>query len=185
MAGFDLNSFKASFDGGARAYLFMWQPDLPVQNTLGEGTSYLVKASSLPGDTVEEIVVTWQGADYKMAGRRTFDAWNVSLNIDRNSAIRRDLDAWMKAIHKIDTTNDYAYGVPGAEQSPTGDVGSYFSQQTMQLLDYNGEVITAVTLYGAWPSAITETSLDYQSMEVATFDVTFTYQYHEFSDGEA
>jgi len=182
MAGFDLNSFKSSFDGGARAYLFMWQPDLPVQNTLGDATSYLVKSSSLPGDTVDEIIVTWQGADYKMAGRRTFDVWNVSLNVDRNSAIRKDLDAWMAKIHKIDTSNDYSYGTPGAEASPTGDVGTYFSQQKMQLLGYSGEVITTVTLYGAWPSAISEMALDYQSIDVATFDVTFTYQYHEFAD---
>jgi len=178
--GFDINKFKANFDGGARAYLFKWTPTFPggIEFNKGSAASYLVKSSTFPGDEVEEIIVNWQGVDYKMAGKRTFPDWTLSFNVDRKSTIRKDFGNWIDAIHTVNGTESHKYGTPGSPESNDDDLGSYFSQQTLYMLDYNGDPVSTLTLHGSWPKSIGEISLDYSSMEVATFDVTFTYQYH-------
>jgi hypothetical protein len=41
--------------------------------------------------------------------------------------------------------------------------------------------IMTYNLIKAWPSSVGELALDYGSQDVATFDVTFAYQYHKIS----
>jgi hypothetical protein len=52
------------------------------------------------------------------------------------------------------------------------------------MLGYEGQVIMEFILHDAWPQEIAQISMDYSSTEVATFDVTFTYSYHEVSFSE-
>ena len=168
ITGFDLNSFKTNFKGGARAYLFIYQPTMPEEN---QEAKYLVRATSLPETTIEEILVNWQGADFKMAGKQTFTDWTITFNGDKLYKLRKQFEAWMESINTIgDQIN---YGVPA----------DYFSDQTLQLLDYDGTVIDSLTLYDAWPKSVGAITLDYSSQDIAQFDVTFTYQYHKFVGG--
>jgi hypothetical protein len=53
--------------------------------------------------------------------------------------------------------------------------------QRLQMVGYDGEVILEFTLHDAWPKEISQIAMDYASTEIATFDVTFTYSYHETS----
>lgn len=166
ITGFDLNSFKTNFKGGARSYLFIYQPNLPEDN---QEAKYLVKSTTLPETTVEEIIVNWQGADFKMAGKQTFADWTITFNGDKLYKLRKQFETWMKSIMDVD--NEIKYGEPT----------DYFSDQTLQLLDYDGSEIDSLTLYDAWPKTVGAVTLDYSSQEVAQFDVTFTYQYHKFT----
>ena len=68
ITGFDLESFKANFEGGARQYLFMMRPMFPLNfGITTERSQYLVRATNLPGITLDPIIVNWQGYDFKMA----------------------------------------------------------------------------------------------------------------------
>jgi len=177
MAGFDINSFKSNFSGGARAYLFMWTPEFPTAiSTVMESAKvpYLVRATSLPEDSVEEIIVNWQGADFKMAGKRTFTDWTITLNTDKKALIRQDFNSWIQLIHQIDESATHLYGTPG----DGGSTANYFTTQILQMLDYDGVPINTLKLVGTWLKSVSPITLDYSSMDIAQFDITFTYQYH-------
>jgi hypothetical protein len=169
MADLKIDSFKAVFKGGARSYLFEWVPDFPFTTTSGTIVPYLVRSSSVPGDNVEEITANWQGVDMRMAGKRTYEDWTISLNIDYNANIIQDLNTWMNKIHNIAGDGCYA------------DSG-YTKTQVLKMLDYCGtNAVLTVELVDAWLKSISEVSLDYSSQDIAQFEITFTYLYHKIS----
>ena len=164
ITGFNINDFKSNFEGGARAYLFMYKPNLPVTTV---DSKYLVRASTFPETTVEEILVQWQGIDYKLAGKQTFTDFTITFNVDLKAAIRDDFEEWTKMIHNV--PGDHKYGKPS----------DYSRNQDLVLLDYEGNEMMNVKLVDAWPKSVAAITLDYSSMDVMQFDVTFAYLYHE------
>jgi hypothetical protein len=163
--GFDLDSFKANFETGARSYLFYVRPVLP--NVLGytSTATYLVKTASLPASTLEEITTNWQGADYKIAGKRTFAPWAVTFIVDKSATIQKYFLNWMNLI--LDPTTN-VHGLPS----------SYFQTQEVWLLGGSGQSILKYQLKYAWPQEVGAVQLDYATNDLATFDVNFSYQYH-------
>jgi len=168
MPYFDLESFRSQFQGGARAYLFLYKPNIPTSTI---DAKFLVRASILPGTTIEEILVNWQGQDFKMAGKKTFTDWTITFNVDKESKLRKDFEDWSDKIHKI-RSDENLFGV-------TTD---YFATQSLSMLDYDGSEILEIKLVDAWPKEIAAITLDYSTMDVAQFDVTFTYQFHEITN---
>jgi len=169
ITGFDLNAFKSNFQGGARAYLFMYAPNTP---TTVDSYKYLVRSTSLPETTLEEIMVNWQGLDYKMSGKQTFTDWTITFNVDKTYNLRKDFEDWIGLAHQIADVHKY------------GSPSEYMRDQTLILLDYDGSEISQFTLVDAWPKSVGPVTLDYSSQDLAQFDVTFTYQYHKFVKGE-
>ena len=167
MPGFNIENFKANFDGGARQYLFYFLPTFPggVSAPDMEKASYLVRATSLPETTLEEIVVNWQGYDFKMAGKYTYADFTVTFNVDVNAEIRKGYENWMELIHHPET-NVHSY------------VSEYMITQNLQLLGYDGNPIMTYQLHNAWPKTVGAVTLEYATNDVAQFDVTFSYQWH-------
>ena len=169
MPGFNLESFKANFTGGARSYLFYYLPRFPGGIAIGgmneEKVTYLVRATSLPENTLEEGMVQWQGFDFKFATKHTYTDFTVTFNVDRKAQIRALFEAWINKIHNPET-NVFA---PLAE---------YLIDQRIQLLDYDGTAIQTYTLYNTWVKTVGPVTLDYSATDVAQFDVTFTYSHH-------
>ncbi len=163
--GLDIKTFKGVFETGARSYLFYMQPNIPNSIAAGNLPIYLVKATSLPSSNFDDITASWQGFDYKTAGKRTFDTWNVTFNVDINATIRKAFAEWQRSI--LDPLTNI-HGMPT----------TYLQDQTVALigLNFSATPIT-YTLIGAYPSSVAEVALDYTDSNFATFDVTFTYQY--------
>jgi hypothetical protein len=163
--GFNLDDFKSNFETGARAYLFYVRPVFP--NALGftAQATYLVKSATLPASTLEEIPVNWQGADYKIAGKRTFAPWAITFIVDKQALIQKYFLDWMNNI--LDPTTNI-HGMPG----------QYFQTQEVWLLGNSGQPILKYQLKYAWPQEVGAVSLDYATNDLATFDVNFSYQYH-------
>lgn len=167
MSRFDIDSYKASFQGGARQYLFYYKPMFPggVAGANSEVATFLVRSTTLPETTTEEITVNWQGFDMKVAGKYTYADWTVTFNVDLDSKIQQMFLNWASLIHDP-TTN--IYSMPQ----------EYFSDQQIELLGLDGEPIMKYKLMGAWPKTVGQATLDYSSNEVLQFDVNFTYIYH-------
>ena len=168
MPGFNLESFKSNFSGGARSYLFYFLPQFPASVGGGMSTeqaSYLVRTTALPETTFEESIVAWQGFDFKFAGKHTFAPLEVEFNVDRKADIRMLFENWMNLIHNSQT-NEWA------------PLEEYMVNQTILLLDYDGTPTMDYRLFYAWPSNVGPVTLDYQGTETAIFSVTFTYAYH-------
>jgi len=166
MPKFDIDSYRANFQGGARAYLFYFKPNFP--SAVGgdtEKATYLVRSTSLPETSSDEIVTNWHGFDFKMAGKYTYTDWTVTFNVDRDAAIQQMFHNWAALIHDP-TTN--IYSAPSV----------YFADQQLELLDLDSKPILKYKLVGAWPKTIATATLDYSTNDVVQFDVTFTYLYH-------
>jgi len=198
ISGFDLNSFKANFDGGARAFLFFYKPEFPssiaVETTFSDlvsqgkdvkdfsdtflnaskqkKMSYMVKSTSFPSRNIEELTLSWKGFKRKIAGPATYDDWTISFNVDNAYEVRKDFDRWSNLIVQIG--KDYK-----REDTKYGNVDTYLKDQYLWTLDRNGNKSSVIKLVQAWPKTVGEISLDYQSIEVSNFEVTFSYQYYE------
>ena len=167
MPGFDIESFRGNFNGGAKSYLFSYIPMIPTGGN-AETLSYLVNSTSLPANTISEVPVTWQGFDFKMAGKSEYTTWDVVFRVDKNAEIRKNFEEWQRFIHDP-TSNVYS--------SPN----EYMMDQHITLLNDVGGEICTYDLIGAWPSVVSDVPLDYTSTDLAVFTVSFTYQYHRMN----
>lgn len=172
---FDIESFKNNFRDGARANLFYYKPAVPalVQNDVGlEKMTYLVKSTSLPMRSLEEVLVQWQGFDFPFAGKSTFSEFTMTFNVDREAKVKKTFENWINLIHNPET-NTYAL------------TEMYMIDQRIQLLGYQGEVVLEYKLHNAWPRESGPIELSYDSTEIATFDVTWRYTHHTLSYSES
>jgi hypothetical protein len=167
MPRFDVDSYRANFQGGARQYLFYFKPVFPsgLSGADTEVATYLVRTTTLPETSTEEIVVNWQGFDYKVAGKYTYADWTVTFNVDVDAKIIAMFNNWAALIHDP-TTNKYTFP------------NEYMVDQQVELLDLQGTPTTKYKLFGTWPKMIGNSNLDYSANDVVQFDVTFTYVYH-------
>lgn len=161
--GFSVNDMKSKYSDFSRSYLFYCQI---IHTGFNSNDSYLVNTATLPAESNEAIVTNWQGMEYKIGGPSTYSEFTVQFKADVAQNLRLKFIDWKRQIHNPITN------VAG---SPT----SYFGTIHITQLNVQGAPIMSYKLYDAFPSAIGEVSLDYGSKEFSTFDVTFTYQYHD------
>lgn len=168
MPRFDIDSYRAQFQGGARQYLFYYKPSFPA-SVAGAGDidklTFLVRSTTIPEQSMEEIPLNWQGFDYKVPGKYTYSDWTVTFNVDIDAKIQEVFYNWQRLIHDP-TTN--IYNLPS----------TVLADQQLELLDLQGTPLSKVKLIGAWPKVVGTVTLDYTSNDVAYFDLTFTYIYH-------
>jgi len=165
MVDFNLNGFMKTYGEYARAYLFKCSIH-HLRNRYGVNDhEYLVKSTKLPEGTIDELKADWQGMEYKIGATSLFQDFNVMFNMDANGKIRMAFLDWMNDIHDPSTNTH-------------GNPRDYFSDITLNHLDGRHRTILTYTLIDAWPKMVSEVTLDYAAKEIATFDVTFAYQYH-------
>jgi len=129
---------------------------------------YYIKSTTLPSSSYTDTATDWQGYSYKQAGRREYNDWTVSYYIDEKIQNLSKFQAWHDMI-----------------QSPSGvrtTSPQYMQDQQIYLLNYTGSIIKSYEMVGAWPKTVGEVQLDYGGEEIATFDVTFAYQYYKITD---
>lgn len=169
MVDFNLNAFMSTYGDYARSYLF--KCTVNKLNAFGvRDHEYLVKSTRLPESTIDEIESDWQGMKYKIGGTQQFTDFTVSFNMDVGGNIRTAFLKWMGVIHNPETS---------IHSDPT----VYFTDIKLDHLNGQFRKIMTYELIGAWPKSVGEVSLDYAAKEIATFDVTFSYQYHRISEG--
>jgi hypothetical protein len=170
--GFNLDDLMGQYKDYARSYLFYCKVlAAPVGALVSMEHHYLVNSTQLPQQNIDQADVNWQGNIYKLATTNTFDDFTVTFRSDAAHDLRRNFLSWMSQIHN---PVDNVHGDPGQ--------GGYFGTVSLDQLDKEGSPIMTYTLIGAWPKIVGELSLAYDSKEVATFDVTFAYQYHTVDD---
>jgi hypothetical protein len=185
---FDLDSYKTRFLGGAKQYLFYVLLNTPMMGTFNNPDSvvgklfssfgygsdsdflpYLVRSTTLPDSSFEEIQIPYPGHTFKMAGTRAYGDWQVSFNVDDGGRILKIFNQWHNIMYH-----------PANQEYSSPE--SYMLDQTLFLVDGNGEAIRQYKLFGAWPKSISATTLDYASTDIATVDVVFSYQYYLTSE---
>ena len=172
---FNIEAYKAKFGDGAKSSLFYYQPQWPTGLTSPDVTQedaiYLVKTAQMPSTTLEEVVLNWQGFDWKFPGKHTYTDVVITFNVDLEAKIRNTFENWSNVCHDP-VTNFYSVHT------------DYMADQKLQMIGYDGQVILEYSLRDAWCKEISQIAMDYASTEVAQFDVTFSYSYHELQFNE-
>lgn len=172
---FNIEAFKANFGDGAKSSLFYYSPSWPTAldaPLTEQQTIYLVKTAQMPSTAMDEVTINWQGFDWKFAGKHTYADVTITFNVDLEAKVRMLFERWSNLIHNPNTNFYSTHNV-------------HMKDQRMQMVGYEGETILEFVLHDGWPKEVGQISVDYSSTEVATFDVTFTYSYHEVSFKEA
>jgi hypothetical protein len=169
MAILGVDDFKAKLvGGGARGNLFKVTLNFPAY---AEGdvelSSFMCKASQLPGSTVAKIEVPFRGRQLALAGDRTFEDWTVTIINDTGFEVRDAMERWMDGIagHSVNTglTNPSDYKADGV----------------VEQLDKDGSVIKKYDFRGVVPNSVAAIDVAYDAASIEEFTCTFGYDYWE------
>ena len=163
MADIRLESFRGAVKDGARPNRFLLTINSPSGNS--DVITYLVKSAVLPGRTIGDVEMNWQGMKVKVAGDPTFNDFSVTFINDYAFEAKNMIEAWLELIAKMDTNE-------------RTDQTEYKKDLKMQQLGRKGEVIKTYWLIGAYPGDMADVDMSMESNDtISDFSVTFKYDY--------
>ena len=173
---FSINNFRANLIGqGARPNLFEVTIPFPTAVTTGDAsqkTTFMCKATSIPGADIASFTVPYFGRTIKLAGNRTFAEWSTTIINDEDFAVHAGLTNWMNGINGH------------ADNSRTLSAADY--QVDAEVVHYakDGSVAKTITLVNCWPSSLAAIELGWESNDaIEDFTVTWQYDYWQANDG--
>jgi hypothetical protein len=173
---FDVQQFRASLiDDGARASLFDITLNMPPAPGITPLTSaainFKARASSLPGDTISSISVSYFGREIKVAGTRSFPDWSFTVINDENFLIRNNLELWMSALNSH---------VTNVRNPVLATMATYQADAMVTQYAKTGEIIKQYKMIGCFPTDVAPIDLDWSmGDQIEEFSVTFAYQWWE------
>jgi hypothetical protein len=173
---FNVAEFRANMVGdGARPNLFSVSLVYPIiasnGSLAGSKTTFMAKASQLPGSSIGTVPVNYFGREMKFAGNRTFVDWSLTIINDEDFIIRNSLESWMNAINS-NTTN--------VRNSTANRPSSYTTDAVVTQFGKAGDILKTYRFVGLFPVDLAPIELDWGSNDaMEEFQVTFAYQYWE------
>ncbi len=157
-----IDAFKAAVTNFARPTLYK----VSAESVLDRNLEFLCKAAQIPSSTLGVIEVPYMGRKVKVAGDRTFEDWQLTIQNDESMLIRKQLEDWSAQI------NHHEQNVgPNA-------VAQYKHDMTVQQLGNDGSVLAEYRLVGCWPQVIAEVDLGFENNDVVSeFVLTISYDY--------
>jgi hypothetical protein len=157
----NINDFKAAFNGGVRPNLFQVTFGGAGAPSTLVNTQMLVKATSLPGQTVPAFDVPYRGRQLKVAGDRTYDDWTVTFLNDAGWRNRDAMERWM---HDISSYTINSSSIPFRQNYGTANV-TQLNRQGHPLRAYRMDVL---------PTTLNAIEVDSSTNDsVEEFEVTF------------
>ena len=170
-----INDFKANLiGGGARANQFRVTVFSPPAISIGldiRRTSFLVRASSLPANSLSEIEIPFRGRKIYIAGDREFaDPWTVTFMNDTDFMIRNAMERWANGINDLELNTGVT--LPS----------DYQSDLIVEQMDRDDVILKSYIFRSAWPTEVTAIDLTSDAADaIEEFDVTWRYQHFEAS----
>jgi hypothetical protein len=173
MAGFSIDTFTAKLkQGGALASLF------EAELTTTKGTEdeaavadfkFLCKATTLPGDTIDVATVTYMGRGINIPSNRAAVQWTTTVYNDEGMGIRNNIESWMEKL------NSHKSNV---RDSGMSQIQSYTGTLKVKTFEKAGSVIPkSYEFIDAWPSAVGEITVDWETNDIQTYDITWEFSY--------
>jgi hypothetical protein len=173
MAGFSIDTFTAKLkQGGALASLF------EAELTTTKGTEdeaavadfkFLCKATTLPGDTIDVATVTYMGRGINIPSNRAAVQWTTTVYNDEGMGIRNNIESWMEKL------NSHKSNV---RDSGMSQIQSYTGTLKVKTFEKAGTVIPkSYEFIDAWPSAVGEITVDWETNDIQTYDITWEFSY--------
>ena len=171
---FNINTFKSNglVYGGARPSLFNVYLSVPqgigIDNVSVDKFRFVCRAAELPASAVSAIEIPYFGRKIKVAGERAFADWSVTVMNDEDFAVRSMFEAWSNALNRMVSN----------VRDPNISQEQYKSDLDVIQYSKDGEIIRAYQIVGAFPTAIGQIALDWNSTNsVEVFSVNFSYDY--------
>src|SRR6056300_1608170 len=171
---FNINEMRSELvGGGARPSLFSVQISNRVNPTADFKIPFMVRASSIPADTIASIDVPYFGRKIKVAGDRTFEDWTVTVTNDEDFAIRNAMEEWMSIMNTH---------VSNLRLSATPE--EYKSDAIVKHYGKNGDVLRIYRMNGIFPTSIASIPLAWDTNDtIETFDISFAYDWWDIVPG--
>jgi hypothetical protein len=171
----NIDDFKANLiGGGARANQFRVTITPPPGIAIGldvRKTSFLVRSSNLPAQTLGEITVPFRGRNIYIAGDRTFDdTWTTTFLNDTDFMVRNAMERWSNGINDL------------ADNTGVVAPADYQTDLTVEQLDRDDTVLKSYIFRSAWPTTIAAIELTSDTADaIEEFEVTWRFQHFEAS----
>ena len=171
----NIDDFKANLiGGGARANQFRVTVTPPPGIAIGldvRRTSFLVRGSNLPAQTLTPIEIPFRGRKIYIAGDREFaDEWTTTFMNDTDFMIRNAMERWSNGINDL------------ADNTGVIAPADYQSDLTVEQLDRDDTVLKTYVFRSAWPTTISAIDLTSDAADaIEEFEVTWRYQHFEAS----
>ena len=171
----NIDDFKANLiGGGARANQFRVTITPPPGIAIGldvRKTSFLVRSSNLPAQTLGEITVPFRGRNIYIAGDRTFDdTWTTTFLNDTDFMVRNAMERWANGINDL------------ADNTGVVAPADYQTDLTVEQLDRDDTVLKSYIFRSAWPTTIAAIELTSDTADaIEEFEVTWRFQHFEAS----
>jgi hypothetical protein len=181
-----LSEFRANVTDVARPNRFWVRIGDVANDILGNGDDnavalgtwsstyeFLAKTASLPGRTVGNIEVNWQGMKYNIAGDPTFDDITFTFINNYEWDIRGFFETWLEKIAEMGTNER---SQPSAYKSDVVEM--------QQLGRTEGVTLATYKLVGAYPITVAPIDLSMENNDqVEEISVTMKYDYFEITVG--
>jgi len=159
----NITNFVSSFQGGARLNLYE-----VVVSGLPEKLKFLAKATSLPGRDLGVIEVRYLNHVIPYRGDVTFQDWHVTIMLDQDWAVKKELDEWFEKIQSSDT-------IVGS-----GHLLDYTETAQVTQLSTTGEPIATYEMYHLWPYSLPSLELGFDNADtIGELDVIFKFSYYK------
>lgn len=172
---FSVNSFRSQLQyDGARPNLFEVYLNFPPGVIDGSGaaqikTTFMAKASHLPGSTIGTVPLYYFGREFKVPGNRTFAPWTITIINDEDFLVRNAFESWMNLI------NSHAGNL--RDPSMLNELG-YSVNATVVQYGKTGNVIKQYDFVGMYPDDSPPIDLDWGANDsIEEFTQTLQYQY--------
>ena len=173
MASFSIDSFTSKLKGGgALASLF----EAELITTKGREASasiadfkFLCKATTLPGDTIDVATVTYMGRGINIPSNRAAVQWTTTVYNDEGMEIRNNIESWREQLNSHKTN---------VRASAMTQIQSYTGTLKVKTFGKAGGIIPkSYEFIDAWPSAIGEITVDWETNDIQTYDITWEFSY--------
>ena len=185
----NIQTFKDAFDGGTRPNRFIVGGGIynPAGDGGGEGGSVeqlasaannkqlMVKAASMPSQTLGILQVPFRGRFAKLPGDRAYPEWTFTCldeSVSGSGSLRRKFELW----HQV--FNPHATNIVSDPANILAGKGEAYTSWTVTQIDMSGNDLRTVTLHKCWPVEVGAIDLSYDTADTLTeFSVTLAYDY--------
>ena len=136
-----------------------------------EDLRFMAKAASLPGKSLGTIDVKRFGAIYKIANDAIVDQFSMTVMCSSDMRERRYFDAWISGIHGQDSTM-----IKAADNFRMKYYDEYTSVVVVESFARDGRTEYMAVLNEAYPTNLGAVDLSWDTGDVATFTVNFTFR---------
>jgi len=162
------NLFQVSIPGS-------WEDAYNLSEYAGNDIRFMAKGASLPGKSLGTIDVKRFGAIYKIANDAIVDTFPITVLCSADMRERKFFDAWLSGIHG-QLKGKYKTGEINKELYRMMYYDEYTSQVYVESFGRDGRCEYMVELQEAYPTSLGAVDLSWDTGDVATFTVNFTFR---------